>query len=79
MPEPKTWFAGRPEIFWATWVAMSMDSAKLAALTGPLAMQKGQFYNPALWLTMLPAGKTRQWSDDYASVLPHLSILETVQ
>ena len=23
VPEPKTWFAGRPEIFWATWVAMS--------------------------------------------------------
>ena len=63
----------------STWVAMSMDSAKLAALTGPLAAQKGEFYDPAVWLKMPPAGKTRQWSDDYASVLPHLSILETVQ
>lgn len=61
------------------WVAMSMDSAKLAALTGPLAAKKSEFYDPALWLKMPPAGKTRQWSDDYASVLPHLSILETAQ
>lgn len=63
----------------STWVAMSMDGAKLRALTGPLAANKGEFYDPTLWLKMPAAGKTRAWSDDYASVLPHLSILETVE
>jgi SAM-dependent methyltransferase len=63
----------------STWIAMSMDNAKLAEMTGPLAVQKGEFYNPTLWLKMPPPGTAQQWSDDYASVLPHLSILETVQ
>jgi SAM-dependent methyltransferase len=63
----------------STWVAMSMDKAKLAALTGPLAANKGEYYDPTLWLKMPSAGNARQWSDDYASVLPHLSILEPVK
>ena len=61
------------------WVAMSMDGKTLATLTGPLAANKGKYYEPALWLKMPPVGKTTRWSDDYASVLPHLSIWETIQ
>jgi SAM-dependent methyltransferase len=63
----------------STWVAMSMDGQKLVQLTGPLADYKGRYYDPALWLTMPPAGKTKRWTDDYASVLPHLSIWDTVE
>ncbi len=58
----------------STWVAMSMDGKVLNTLTGPLADKKGVYYDPSLWLKMPPAGKTTRWSDDYASVLPHLSI-----
>ena len=60
------------------WVAMSMDGKILAALTGPLATSKRKYYDPALWLKMPPAGNTTRWSDDYASVLPHLSIWKTI-
>jgi SAM-dependent methyltransferase len=61
------------------WVAMSMDATMLTKLTGPLAETKSEYYDPALWLKMPPAGKTTRWSDDYASVLPHLSIWDTVK
>jgi SAM-dependent methyltransferase len=63
----------------STWVAMAMDKTKLSSLTGVLAQSRGEYYDPTLWLKMPPAGNTQQWSDDYASVLPHLSILETVK
>jgi SAM-dependent methyltransferase len=63
----------------STWVAMSMDGNTLTKLTGPLAVAKGPYYDPALWLKMPPAKNTKRWSDDYASVLPHLAIWETVQ
>ncbi len=61
------------------WVAMSMDGKILAQLTGPLAATKGANYDPTLWLKMPPAGETRRWSDDYASVLPHLLMWDTVK
>ena len=63
----------------STWVAMSMDGKLLATLTGPLKPFKGEYYDPALWSAMPPAGNTTRWSDDYASVLPHLSIWDTVK
>jgi SAM-dependent methyltransferase len=63
----------------STWVAMSMDRKTLAKLTGTLAAYKGEYYDPALWLKMPPAGNTTRWSDDYASVLPHLSIWKTAE
>ena len=61
------------------WVAMSMDGKMLAKLTGPLAATNGTDYDPTLWLKMPPAGNTRRWSDDYASVLPHLLVWDTVK
>ena len=61
------------------WVAMSMDGKILAQLTGPLAPTKGANYDPTLWLKMPPAGDTQRWSDDYASVLPHLLMWDTVK
>lgn len=61
------------------WVAMSMDGKVLAKLTGPLAAANGEDYDPTLWLKMPPAGNTTPWSDDYASVLPHLAIWDTLK
>jgi SAM-dependent methyltransferase len=63
----------------SSWVAMSMDEKMLKTLTGPLKPYKGEYYDPALWMKIPPAGNTTRWSDDYASVLPHLSIWDTVE
>lgn len=63
----------------SSWVAMSMDGKMLKTLTGPLKPFNGEYYDPALWLTIPPAGNTTRWSDDYASVLPHLSIWDTIE
>lgn len=56
------------------WIALSRDPAKLAQLTGPLAKTKSKYYNADQWLKLDPPGKTQAWTDDYASVLPHLSL-----
>jgi SAM-dependent methyltransferase len=55
------------------WIAMSQDQRKLTAITGPLGDKPGRYYDPALWLRLDPADNN-PWTDDYASVLPHLSI-----
>lgn len=55
------------------WIAMSQDQAKLAQLTGPLAAKAPIYYRRGLWLTLQPPDNSRLWTDDYASVLPHLS------
>jgi SAM-dependent methyltransferase len=60
------------------WVAMSADSAMLARLTGPLAPKATKSYKAGEWAAMKPSDKARRWSDDYASVLPHLSIWENI-
>ncbi len=56
------------------WIALSRDPAKLAQLTGPLDSQKSRYYNADQWLKLDEPSKTRAWTDDYASVLPHLSL-----
>jgi SAM-dependent methyltransferase len=61
------------------WIAMSSDPAMLARLTGPVAKKADQRYNPTQWLVLEPSTKAKRWTDDYASVLPHLSIWETVK
>ncbi len=63
----------------SVWVALSMDGKMLAKLTGPLAQTNGAYYDPTLWVKMPASGDTRQWSDDYASVLPHLLMWDTVK
>lgn len=60
------------------WVAMSSDPAMLAKLTGPLKAKASETYQPNEWLVLKPSDKAKRWSDDYASVLPHLSIWENI-
>lgn len=60
------------------WVAMSSDPAMLARLTGPLKTKESKTYQPSEWLLLAPSDKTKCWTDDYASVLPHLSIWENI-
>jgi SAM-dependent methyltransferase len=55
------------------WIALSPDAAKLAQLTGKLDTIKNRYHDKDQWLALDPPGKTSPWTDDYASVLPHLS------
>jgi SAM-dependent methyltransferase len=58
------------------WIALNRDGAKLAQLTGVLSKTKTKHYNPEQWLSLdSPADDI--WTDDYASVLPHLSVWKT--
>ncbi len=59
------------------WVALSADKAKLAQLTGIVAEKETKgVYRPQQWIKMYDPGETTRWTDDYASVLPHLSLWE---
>jgi SAM-dependent methyltransferase len=60
------------------WVAMASNPAMLARLTGPVVTKADVVYNPTQWLLLAPSDKASRWSDDYASVLPHLSIWENI-
>jgi spermidine synthase len=55
------------------WIALNRDGDKLTQLTGTLSKTKSKHYNPEQWLSLdTPADDI--WTDDYASVLPHLSV-----
>lgn len=56
------------------WIALSPDSGGLAQLTGKVDKQKSRYRDADQWLALDRPGKTRPWTDDYASVLPHLSL-----
>lgn len=56
------------------WIALSRDPAKLAELTGRVDKVKSRYYNSEQWLQLDAPGNTSPWTDDYASVLPHLSL-----
>lgn len=60
------------------WIALSADPAKLALLTGKVADKRGRYYDASQWIKLDPPGETRHWTDDYASVLPHLSFWKTL-
>lgn len=60
------------------WIALSSDKAKLAELTGKVAARKSKYHDPDQWIQLDPPGKTRPWTDDYASVLPHLSLWKII-
>lgn len=60
------------------WIALSPDRAKLAQLTGKVDAKKDRYYNPSQWIMLDRPGKTQAWTDDYASVLPHLSVWDTI-
>ena len=61
------------------WIALSPDRAKLARLTGPVAAKKARYYDADQWIQLDPPGTTQPWTDDYASVLPHLSLWKTLK
>jgi SAM-dependent methyltransferase len=56
------------------WIALSPDPDKLAQLTGKVDATKSKYYDADQWIKLDPPGNTRAWTDDYASVLPHLSL-----
>jgi spermidine synthase len=56
------------------WIALSRNPQKLAQLTGKIDKTKSAYYNAEQWLELDAADSTRAWTDDYASVLPHLSL-----
>ena len=60
------------------WIALSRDPAKLAELTGRVDKVKSRYYNSEQWLQLDAPGETNPWTDDYASVLPHLSLWKTL-
>lgn len=60
------------------WIALSSDKAKLAELTGKVDARKSKYHDPDQWIQLDPPGKTRPWTDDYASVLPHLSLWKII-
>lgn len=60
------------------WIALSRDPAKLAELTGKVDKVKSRYYNSEQWLQLDAPGNTSPWTDDYASVLPHLSLWKTL-
>lgn len=61
------------------WIAMSQNEGQLARLTGPLANKAPIYYEKDLWLTLQSSGDSRLWTDDYASVLPHLSYWKEIE
>ena len=61
------------------WIALSPDAAKLAQLTGKVESRRGRYYRPDLWTKLDEPGKMRAWTDDYASVLPHLSLWKNLE
>ena len=56
------------------WIALSPDEAKLAQLTGPVSQKKARYYDAGGWIKLDSPSGTRAWTDDYASVLPHLTL-----
>ncbi|WP_411290800.1 fused MFS/spermidine synthase [Sphingorhabdus sp.] len=56
----------------SVWIALSRDPQKLAQLTGKMDAKKSAFYDADQWLELPASNDTRAWTDDYASVLPHL-------
>ena len=62
------WFQRETKLF------KSPSKTKLAELTGPVAAKKAQYYDASGWNKLDAPGGTRRWTDDYASVLPHLSL-----
>lgn len=61
------------------WIALSPDAGKLAQLTGKLQARNGRYYRPDVWTKLDEPGNMRAWTDDYASVLPHLSLWKNLE
>ena len=61
------------------WIALSPQASKLAQLTGPVAARKAPYYDAKGWIKLDSPEGTRPWTDDYASVLPHLSLWKVIE
>lgn len=61
------------------WIALNQDPQTLAKMTGPVADKDPPYYQPDIWIKLDPAGNTDAWTDDYASVLPHLSLWKVIE
>jgi SAM-dependent methyltransferase len=61
------------------WIALSADPAKLAQLTGKLGDKKARYYDAEGWIKLDSPEGTTPWTDDYASVLPHLSLWKIIE
>jgi hypothetical protein len=61
------------------WLALSHDRSKLLALTGPLLKSKQTEYGITQWRELEAVDKVARWSDDYASVLPYLSVWKDLE
>jgi SAM-dependent methyltransferase len=60
------------------WIALSPNETKLTQLTGKVDVTKSREYTSDQWLALDPPGNTRPWTDDYASVLQHLSFWKII-
>ena len=54
------------------WIALSRNPQKLAQLTGKPDKKKSPYYEADQWLELKSPDDIRPWTDNYASVLPHL-------
>jgi SAM-dependent methyltransferase len=61
------------------WVAMSPDPARLAQLTGFVYDKRPKYYYPDRWIKLDAPRADDRWTDDYASVLPYLSLWRMLQ
>jgi SAM-dependent methyltransferase len=61
------------------WIALSSNPARLAQLTGKVAKFKPRYYDADTWIELASPDGTTPWTDDYASVLPHLSLWKVLE
>jgi SAM-dependent methyltransferase len=61
------------------WIALSPDATKLKQLTGTVGEKKARYYDADGWIELDSPKGTRPWTDDYASVLPHLSLWKILE
>jgi SAM-dependent methyltransferase len=61
------------------WIAMSPDPARLAQLTGAVHQRRAPYYYPDYWMQLKPPRPNDRWTDDYASVLPYVSLWKIIR
>lgn len=61
----------------SSWIALSQDPGQVQRLTGPLLDKRPTGADLDHWIKLSPPDGSRLWTDDYASVLPHLWLWKT--
>ncbi len=59
----------------SVWIALSRNPDKLAQLTGALYDEAPKAGGANIWLRLRQKDNMNIWTDDYASILPHLKLL----